>query len=428
MSDKTLARRASVSVFFNNVNIDVKRFLISVTYTDNAEGQADDLQLQLEDKDDIWLQSWLNEAIEASAENIVTVDAELSKYKVASQGGVALRTGPGAGYNKIVTLPYNTAISVKEIINGWATVIYDDQKAYVSAAYITADTEEEKTSSASSVKIQAVIARENWNGDGKDDLLDSGEFELDSASASGPPSIITIKATSLPYKASIRKTKKTKAWEKYPLSRIAAEIASQNGMGCMFLSSYDPFYNRAEQIEAADVVFLDRLCKNAGIALKATANIIVLFEEKNYESLSPVRTITKGNDSYTRYSLSRGQNDTQYGSCHVSYTDPLTGKTIEATYKDPNSDDSSQILEYTAKVSSVAEALKVAEKRLRLKNKFAKTGSFTFPGDPSLVSGSTVQLSGWGAFDGKYIIQQAVHTVGSAYTTTIKIRQVLEGY
>ena len=46
-----------------------------------------------------------------------------------------------------------------------------------------------------------------------------------------------------------------------------------------------------------------------------------------------------------------------------------------------------------------------------------------------MVASVTVELKGWGAFDGKYIITQAVHTVGgSGYTTQIKLRRVLEGY
>ena len=38
-------------------------------------------------------------------------------------------------------------------------------------------------------------------------------------------------------------------------------------------------------------------------------------------------------------------------------------------------------------------------------------------------------LTGWGAWDGKYIVSQATHAIGSSgYTTQIKLRRVLEGY
>ena len=77
----------------------------------------------------------------------------------------------------------------------------------------------------------------------------------------------------------------------------------------------------------------------------------------------------------------------------------------------------------------MAEAKALAEKQLRLHNKYARTCSFTFPGDPDLLAGVTVLLDGWGAFDGKYIIKQSKHSVSSAgYTTTVTLRRVLEGY
>ena len=55
-----------------------------------------------------------------------------------------------------------------------------------------------------------MIARQNWRGDGKDDILDCGMFELDSIDASGPPATVIIKATSLPFNAQIRQTEKSK--------------------------------------------------------------------------------------------------------------------------------------------------------------------------------------------------------------------------
>ena len=44
-------------------------------------------------------------------------------------------------------------------------------------------------------------------------------------------------------------------------------------------------------------------------------------------------------------------------------------------------------------------------------------------------AGVTAKLTGWGAWDGKYIVEQAAHSVGSSgYTTQVKLRKTLEGY
>ncbi|MCF8017844.1 MAG: SH3 domain-containing protein [Vallitaleaceae bacterium] len=300
------------------------------------------------------------------------------------------------------------------------------QKAGAASSTSTSNT------TVKGLRIQAVFVRKNWNGDGKDKMLDCGQFELDSVDANGPPSILTIKGTSLPFSAQIRQTKKSKAWEAYTLSRIASEIAALNRMTCMYESANDPYYNRVEQITMSDISFLSQLCHNAGISLKVSNNIIVLFDQASYEAKPAVFTIKKGSGSYTKYKLRTGEADMKYASCRVSYINPSTGSTIQATvyvegYESDN--EKNQCLEITAKVSSIGEARALAEKFLRLKNKYEYTATFTLPGNPDIVAGVTVMLSGWGAWDGKYIVNQAIHSVGSSgYTTQIKLRHVLEGY
>ena len=58
-----------------------------------------------------------------------------------------------------------------------------------------------------------------------------------------------------------------------------------------------------------------------------------------------------------------------------------------------------------------------------------RQAQFLLPGDTDLVAGVNVALKGWGGYDGKYIIKQAVHKLDSGgYTTQISLRMVLEGY
>lgn len=113
----------------------------------------------------------------------------------------------------------------------------------------------------------------------------------------------------------------------------------------------------------------------------------------------------------------------------MRYTEPSTGRCIEGVAYSEDYDSeakNNQQLEVTARVSSQGEAQALAANRLRMHNKFSKTASFTFPGEPVLLAGNTVQLEGWGVFDGKYMISQAVHTVdGGGYVTKINLRRCL---
>lgn len=444
MSNANLVRRAAVEVSFDGVDItkSVRPYLLSLTYTDNEEDEADDLQIKLEDRDGLWLCQWLNDMVQAAASKTGAASskaaplASTATYQVTSKSGLNVRTGPGTGYSKLGTLAFGAAVNTESIQNGWATIQYSGRTAYVCADYIQPSGVDSGTNtgtqsgSVSSLKIRAGILQENWHSDGSDKVLDCGQFELDSIDASGPPSTVTIKATALPFSSQIRQTKRSQAWESYTLSGIAREMAVRNGMAFLFESNSDPYYDRVEQVNISDISFLSTLCHNAGISLKATSNILVLFDQNAYESKAPVKTIRRGDGSYTKYKLTVGKADTQYASCRVSYSG--SGKCIEAIayvedYKEDS--DKNQQLEITARVGSIAEAKLMAEKQLRLHNKYARTATFTMTGDPDMLAGVTVLLADWGAWDGKYIVKQAKHTVcSSGYTTAVTLRRILEGY
>lgn len=422
MSSKNMARRTVAEFVFAGADItsSIRPYFLSVTYTDNEEDETDDLQIKLQDRDDIWLSKWLTEIVDAAADQAPAAAAAIT-HTVASGDtlwGISKKyLGDGSRF--------------MEIFNANSGTLKDPSKIYPGQVLTIPGGGSESTP-AGGFKIQSLFVRQNWNGDGKDTVLDCGEFEVDSVEGSGPPNIVTIKATSLPFTSQIRQTKKTKAWESYPLSGIANEIAAAAGMTCMYLSETDPYYERSEQYKTSDIAFLSGLCHDAGISLKVTNNIIVLFDQSAYEAKDPVISIVRGGGAYLKHKVHVGTAESEYSSCRVSYTDPASGKCISATAKvadyDPKAKGNQQ-LEITAKVSSAAEAKALAEKRLRLHNKYERSATFTMPGNPALVSGVTVKLIGWGAWDGKYIIKQAKHRIDSGgYTTQIKLRRVLEGY
>lgn len=340
MSNKALARRTKIAIQIAGADVSetVESYFLGMTYTDHEEDKTDDLQINLEDRDGVWI------------------------------GGMG-------------------------------------------------------------EEITATIIQTNWETDGKDKVLDCGTFEIDSVDYSGPPGQVSIKATSLPHRASIRSDKKSRGWEKIKLSAIAGEIASKNGMNCMFESAIDPFYTRREQVQISDIVFLQGLCKDAGISLKASARRIILFDELDYEKKASVRKIKRGEADISSYHLGTSAADTKYSKCHVSYTNPQTNETIEYTYTPRDSDGDRQTLEINEKVDSKEEARQLAMKRLRQKNKSEFSAEFSLVGDTSLVAGVNVEVEDFGMFDGKYIIETATHNVtGSGYTTQIKLRRVLEEY
>lgn len=262
MAEIDKARRTALGVTINNVDVtsEIQNRLISMTFTDAEDGQDDDIEMVLADRDNIVIGSWLMKEI-----------------------------GRRASANL-------------------------------------------KNNNGSKATIVPTITQQNWNGNGKSISLCCGNFVLDKVTMNGPPQTVTLIGTGLGYGDSRRSAKRTKAWEKTTLQKIALAIARNCGYSLMYLSDKTVSYSRAEQNNVTDAAFLQKLCTAAGMSLKTTSSTLVIFEQSVYENKTTTRTITKGDGSYESYSFEAELSDTYYDECTVTYEDPITGTTYTGTY------------------------------------------------------------------------------------------------
>lgn len=345
-------RRATAVVLYNNTDItaDLNKYLKLISYTDNLSGEADDLQITLEDRAGLWESAWM----------------------------------PDKG----------ATLDVSIVLHEW-----DGLKNYVQRL---------------------------------------GLFEIDEITSSGYPSEVQIKAVSVPDNNNLRGAERTRSWEKAELKRIANDIATEAGLTLYYdVKEYNPVIDRAEQTEQSDLSFLYKLCADYGLALKICDKQVVIFDEADYEAAEAVALVPKPKGSFSAGSLKvldmlksyslRSKVRDVYKSCHVKYQDSSTKQKIEATFAAPDKK-IGKTLEVNEQVASIADAERLAKKKLREKNSDEVTGSFSFLGNPELAAAVNIQLSGFGAFDGKYIITKAQHDISSGYTTSIDVRRCLDGY
>ena len=334
------ARRTGLDLTYNGTNItaDLKTHLKGWSYTDNMSGQADDLQITLEDRGHLWIGDW-----------------------------------------------------------------FPDKGA----------------------TLKATVQQENWVGDGLKNTLGLGIFEIDELGAN--ESTVTIKALSIPEgSASLRGEDKNKAWENISFSGVAGDIAGSNGMGIMFDSSYDPFFDRIEQTEQTDLAFLQKQCDDAGLSLKIGEGKILIFDEA-YEQKPALLTIDRIKDPWTSFQAKTTLNGV-YSSCTVEYTDASKNDTFKFTFTPQNGPKTGKVLHINQRVTSLAEAEALAKRSLRKENVKETDFSLSLPGDIRLLAALTIVIAGWGAFDGKYIITQATHSQQSKYEVKLQLRRCLEGY
>ncbi|QCT03810.1 hypothetical protein E6C60_3099 [Paenibacillus algicola] len=274
-------------------------------------------------------------------------------------------------------------------------------------------------------KLIAEITVVNWDIPGQKAKLPCGTFEVDAIDIDGPPDKVMLQAVALPLGgAQAQQEPRTKAWEKVKLKTIALDIAARAKLSLVYSASVNPTYDRLDQTNQADLTFLVDIAKDEGIAAKISGGKLVLFDEAEYEKKPAVADLVRGESNIITYGFSESSTNRAYGSCIVTYK-PTKGKLITGKYSLSNAA-GLPVLKINERVETVAEANRLARNRLREKNKQAGKARFTLDGDIRIASGVTVNVKGYGRFDGKYIIESAHHSIGmNPYQTDIEIRKVL---
>lgn len=273
-------------------------------------------------------------------------------------------------------------------------------------------------------RLKAEIHTINYDYEGHKQILDCGTLEIDEINASGPPSIVKIKATSIPNFSSANKEKKSKAWENTTFKRILNEIASNNGLGTFLDVEIDKEYKRINQSNESDLSFLKRLAKDLGYGLKVYNLEIIIFDNKKYNNAASIRTITKGEVSLKTYNISDSSLEA-FKEAQVSYKDAKTGKTKKTTSTNSKNNNTNRKLKINTRAESKSDAHKKGSKVLEDKNKETNKASFTLAGDISLACKQNIEINGWGRLDGKYSINKATHSVsGSGYITSIDTNKI----
>ncbi|WP_121614796.1 phage late control D family protein [Virgibacillus halodenitrificans] len=276
--------------------------------------------------------------------------------------------------------------------------------------------------------ILPMIKTTNWRKEGDKQHLPCGRFFIDEPSYSGRPSTFSLKGVSAPLNSNFTDTDRSRRWKNITLKSIAGDIAKRAGLSLQYIGKNNPRYKDKEQSETPDSTFLSDLCEEEGLAMKVTDAKIVIFDEREFEKRPSVATYKEWGKDVLDYSFKTSLINTKYAGVSVKYYDPRLKKTIKYLYMIEDIDEDSKIYKLNKKVSGQEEARRIAQKKLRNLNKKETTGSLTLFGNIEILGGTCITLKEFGAFDGKYYVQKATHSVGGGYTTDVEVRKVIGGY
>lgn len=256
-----------------------------------------------------------------------------------------------------------------------------------------------------------------------------GKCTIDDLKFSGPPSTIEINAVSVPIDNSVRRQKKSRAWENVKLSEIAADVASNAQLDLLFLpedsAGVDPTYERRDQREETDLAFLQRICTDEGYQLKVTDRQLVVFNPEAMQQQPEIATYTLGESAIMGWNLNQQAHDV-YKTVTVEYKDAATNKLNSYTYTDPDITRGNSF-KVVQRVESIGEAERLAKSTAFNKNRLKIEGSLVVFGNPNIATGATIMLNGFGKFSGKYYIKNSKQNVEGGYTTAIEVTTVQEG-
>lgn len=251
-----------------------------------------------------------------------------------------------------------------------------------------------------------------------DRMLPCGDFQVDEIEYNGPPDTVSIRCLAAGVLANLR-TRQSHAYEGVTLKEIAAKVAARQELT---LVGTVPEVNvgRVTQRHETDLAFLERVGRAYGYVFSVRGMQLVWHDQDKLDSAATVMTIQRVGLPGT-YAL-RSKTSHVYRGCQVTYHDPVKKKLITHTFP-AEGITTGDVLKLVERCESKAQAEAKAKAALRSSNGRQVEGMLTVTGDPRLVAGVNVGLSGWGVLDGAYQVLKSRHIMerSGGYRTEIEV-------
>ena len=364
-------------------------------------------------------------------------------------GGVDILAGlvgitEGAGGNNVISFGYTDNTS--DLADDLAVEIADPARTWMET-YVPRKGSE----------CNAIIRVANWTGPGDNREFDCGAMWVDEVSLTGPPNMVTVKATSIPAATGLKSEKQYQFWEGMPLMAIAAQTAAEYGLTTVWDTAKNPTFKRTDIHDMSHLEYLRDRCKDEGLSLKIFNRQLIVYSEEEYEARPAVYTIVYGESQILAYGFTSKLDDT-FSAATNAYVSPETGDLIEGTFEPEEPPEGAEAelmlnerveaeeegaggepelredlldaIDYSNQNAAAAEAAqKKAKNKLRGKNKREKEGVIMMLGNPGYLSGLNTEIRGFGPFDGKWFIYSSAHLISEdGYRTELRLRGALKGY
>ncbi len=274
-----------------------------------------------------------------------------------------------------------------------------------------------------------------WLGWKESGIKYFGSFVVDEATVDLNPAKMTVSAKSANFNSSEKgalneKERRDREWENITLAGIAAKIAAEHGSSSKV--EVDVFYPHIAQTGEGNLSFLRRLASEIGASFAVKDNTILIFPPD--KGSRPQATILYDESVSGSFTTKARE---EYGEVQAKWWDKKSATEKKVSSKRKKKDQwwhsagssSGESTKHTTKrrYHSASEAKTAADNYMTILERGELEGNLTLPGDPHLVSGAEITLSGFKpeSVNGRYLAKTVAHSISqSAWTTSVTLESL----
>jgi hypothetical protein len=266
--------------------------------------------------------------------------------------------------------------------------------------------------------ITASIILQNWDDPGDLQTYKCGKFCLDDLSFRGPVLTCEIGGVSVPEGNAFRCTARSKTWKDATAREVGAEIARRYSLEFDYTGETVKL-GTVEQDSEPDSTFLERVCRDHGLAVKVYYGKLIIYDKGIFEAREETAVLKA--------------QDLQDWSYNTTLAGTYTGAEVKYTSGEDDKEYSckvgggKRILTIKERVESLQEAQTLACARVNAENEKAETMQVTIRADFRVCAGCTVKVEGLGRLSGKYFVDSVTHNLaGNAYTMDLDMHRCVQ--
>lgn len=256
-------------------------------------------------------------------------------------------------------------------------------------------------------------------------LLNCGVFEIDEIEFSTPPETLTVRALAASITKSLR-TRNSKAFEKQSLLKIAQYFADKHGL--KIVGSTTELNNieieRKTQDNQTDLSFLAGIAKEYGFIFSVRGGQLIFMDAAELEKKPVVMEITPSKIGSCSF---KDKTSLTYAAVVARKRNARNNRVVKWKIEPGKQEGEADTLVINGNADNDKQAQAKARAALNNKNKDKITGSISMEGNPTLVAGINITISGYGNFSGKWHVVETRHAVDpqGGYTMDATLRKVI---